>query len=732
MSTSIAGPARRRSIRRTLVVFSLALVLLPALIVGAIGVILGYQAQLQNTRDELSAAADLKQIEIDRWVAERESDLSILATETGLQQSLQTMLQSPEGSPERLAAYSEVAVRLRGFLRKKVAFVELSLLDAETGSVSVSTEVSAEGQSHFGETYFEKGREGLFLQPPIFDPAINAPTILIARPVQESTGEVEAVLVGRANLADLGALIQAKTGLGRTGETYLVSKERFYLAGSERTGTEETVKTVTSTGVRTALSRQDGAGRYLNYRDEEVVGAYRWLPNLRVALIIEQSQAAAVATAVRQVLPALGVTIVAVALASVIVIPLTRRIVSPIIALTEAATEIAAGDLERTVPVQRSDEIGVLAQAFNSMTARLRALISTLEQRVAERTRGLQTAAEVARATTSILEPDELLPQVVELVRERFNLYYTGLFLLDEKREFAVLQAGTGQAGQQMLAQGHWLEVGGNSMIGQCTARAEARIALDVGEEAVRFDNPLLPKTRSEMALPLRSRGQVIGAVTVQSTEEAAFDEAEIAVMQTMADQVAVAIDNAHLFAEAQNALAEMESIYQRYQRQAWVAYQATRAITGYQQTDMEMKSLAEEVLPEVQQAVTQHRPVIQSGNGDENPPTLVVPVTLAGRPIGALGIQAKGERRQWSAEDIALAEAISEQFALAAENLRLVDETQRRAARERLTGEITARMRETLDIETVLKRAANEIGQALGLAALDVRLDVETGVADE
>jgi len=732
MSTSIAGPARRRSIRRTLVVFSLALVLLPSLVVGAIGVMLGYQAQLQNTRDELSAAADLKQIEIDRWVAERESDLSVLATETGLQQSLHAMLQSPEGSPERLAAYSEVAVRLRGFLRKKVAFVELSLLDAETGSVAVSTEVRAEGQSHFGETYFEKGREGLFLQPPIFDPTINAPTIVIARPVQESAGEVEAVLVGRANLADLGALIQAKTGLGRTGETYLVSKERFYLAGSERAGTEETVKTVTSTGIRTALSRQDGAGRYLNYRDEEVVGAYRWLPNLRVALIIEQSQSVAVAAAVQQVLPVLGVTIVAVALASGIVIPLTRRIVGPIIELTEAATEIAAGDLERTVPVQRSDEIGVLAQAFNSMTARLRALIDTLEQRVAERTRGLQTAAEVARATTSILDPDELLRQVVDLVRERFNLYYVGLFLLDEKREYAVLQAGTGEAGQQMLAQGHRLEVGGNSMIGQCTARAEARIALDVGEEAVRFDNPLLPETRSEMALPLRSRGQVIGAVTVQSTEESAFDQAGIAVMQTMADQVAVGIDNAHLFVEAQDALAEMEAIYQRYQRQAWVAYQATRAVTGYQQTDAGMKPLAEEVLPEVQQAVSQRSPIIQSGNGDENPPALVVPVTLAGQPIGALGIQAKGGKRQWSAEDIALAEAISEQFALAAENLRLVDETQRRAARERLTSEITARMRETLDIEMVLKRATNEIGQALGLAALNVRLDVETGVADE
>jgi GAF domain-containing protein len=228
------------------------------------------------------------------------------------------------------------------------------------------------------------------------------------------------------------------------------------------------------------------------------------------------------------------------------------------------------------------------------------------------------------------------------------------------------------------------------------------------------------------MALPLRSRGQVIGAVTVQSVEEAAFDQAEIAVMQTMADQVAVAIDNAHLFAQAQEALAEMEDIHQRYLRQAWAAYRASRTISGYRQTDAGTKPLAEEVLPEVQQVVTRRSPVVRSGDGGQTPSALIVPVMLAGQPIGALGIQAEEGKRQWSAEEVALAEAISEQFALAAENLRLVDETQRRAVRERLTGEITARMRETLDIETVLNRAANEIGQRLGLAALDLRLGVE------
>jgi PAS domain S-box-containing protein len=178
---------------------------------------------------------------------------------------------------------------------------------------------------------------------------------------------------------------------------------------------------------------------------------------------------------------------------------------------------------------------------------------------LARRSTQLQTAAEVSRAASSILNPDELMRQVVNLVRERFELYYAGLFLVDQTGEWAgeagrwaVLRAGTGEAGRIQLEQGHKLEIGGESMVGWCVANKQARIALDVGEEAVRFENPLLPETRSEMALPLIVRGQVIGAMTVQSTQESAFSDEDIAVLQTMADQLAVAIENARLFEQAQ------------------------------------------------------------------------------------------------------------------------------------------------------------------------------------
>ena len=175
----------------------------------------------------------------------------------------------------------------------------------------------------------------------------------------------------------------------------------------------------------------------------------------------------------------------------------------------------------------------------------------------------LQTTTEVSRAISSLVTLDELLPQMVELIRDRFNLYYVGIFLVNEADKYAVLRAGTGEAGRKMLEVGHKLEVGGASMIGWCIANQKARIALDVGKEATRFSNPLLPMTRSEMALPLFSRDHAIGAMTIQSDQPTAFTQEDITVLQSMADQTANAIGNARLF-EATQRRAAREQVVNR------------------------------------------------------------------------------------------------------------------------------------------------------------------------
>jgi PAS domain S-box-containing protein len=176
-----------------------------------------------------------------------------------------------------------------------------------------------------------------------------------------------------------------------------------------------------------------------------------------------------------------------------------------------------------------------------------------------KRTIQLQTAADIARAATSILDINELLPNVVNLIRDHFEYYYVGIFLRNETNEWAVLRAATGEMGKKMIDDGHRLRVEDSSMIGWCITHRQARIALDVGEDAVRFANPLLPLTRSEIALPLITHADVIGAMTIQSEQPTAFSAVDLTALQAMADLVANALENARLFTERVTLTKELE-----------------------------------------------------------------------------------------------------------------------------------------------------------------------------
>lgn len=339
----------------------------------------------------------------------------------------------------------------------------------------------------------------------------------------------------------------------------------------------------------------------------------------------------------------------------------------------------------------------------------------------------LQTAAQISRTATSVLDPDELVRQVANLVRERFDLYYVGLFLVDESGQRAELRAGTGEAGRQMLEQGHHLKVGGGSMVGWCTAHAQARIALTVDEKADRSDH-LLPETRSEMVLPLISRDRVIGALDLQSTKREALPQEDIAVLQVVADQVAVAIDNAQLFAETQASLEEMEASQRRYLRKQWTELVPARVAPSYERTRPDITPLDDVVLPDVEQAMARREVVVQSSTGDgTGQATLVAPISLRGEVIGALGLQETETKRRWTDDEIALIEAVADQMALAIENARLFEQTQRHAVREKLLADITARVRSSMDPQVILQTAVRELGAALGTDRAFVQLGKAT-----
>lgn len=246
------------------------------------------------------------------------------------------------------------------------------------------------------------------------------------------------------------------------------------------------------------------------------------------------------------------ILILSLALASLIVFSTTSRLNE----LTRGALSFQVGQLELgAIDTTGRDEIGVLARAFKLMAAQLRELIGALEQRVEARTAQLRTSAEVSRAAASILDTDQLLLEVVNLITDRFGFYYAAIFLLDEAGEWAVLRAATGAAGQQLLEQNHKLALRGQSMVSTALRLRHSRIVLDVDDEAVRFANPLLPETRSEIALPLVVADRALGVLDVQSTQMAAFDEASAAVLQAMADQIAIALSNTFQFQQTESAL---------------------------------------------------------------------------------------------------------------------------------------------------------------------------------
>ncbi|MEA3341513.1 MAG: GAF domain-containing protein, partial [Chloroflexota bacterium] len=350
------------------------------------------------------------------------------------------------------------------------------------------------------------------------------------------------------------------------------------------------------------------------------------------------------------------------------------------------------------------------------------------EEVLEKRALRLQTAAEISRTVSSILDPGELISNVVDLIRERFDLYYAGLFLLDEVGDWAVLRAGTGEAGRQMLEQSHKLEIGGESMIGWCVAHEQARIALDVGEEAVRFENPLLPETRSELALPLISRGKVVGALTIQSVREAAFDEEDVAVLQTMADQLANAIENARLAERTEAQLREMERLYGEYSAAAWADLLSPERPLGYVYDRVDVRPVMDSLPPALDLAPRR----AESGTAADRAVTgsmLTMPLELRGQTIGVLGVQESEGVREWSSEEIAIVEAVSDQVAMALDSARLFGDARTRAEEMVVLNELAQSLAASLAVEEVLEETFRGVSQLLDTTNFYVALyDSETG----
>lgn len=676
------------------------------------------------------------------------------------------------------------------------------------GYVILSTDRSQEGKIYDQEPYFQNGLEGLQFEVrqvnSLRAPSLGKMTMILSRPMIDDQGQSIGVLAAHVNMSELNSMMHLSSEVieepvlavefhlvapAALVDAKVIDREHPYILVASSTRGQEG-KYVYSQGIASAVREQgpgtvggSGSGLYENHRGVSVVGVYRWLPELDLILLTEQDAGLVTQESRISILISVGLAMGALLLAGIIALIVTRSITGPLTRLAEDATRIASGDLQHTASVERDDEIGMLARAFNRMTARLGDLISSLEQRVAERTQDLEhhsrylaAASEVGGVLGTTLDPQQLFQEVVTSMHKAFDFQYVGLFMLDEPsddlpdegNQRAILRASAGKvANKQQDRSGQilTLPIDETSVIGEAVLNGEARVLQegrggevdpiggeDVDGASIREAGLSQANHGWHVALPLRARDEVLGVLWIYALDEGKepFDADIINVLQMVADEIAVALENAKLFEQSEKALEAAQRAYGELVDEAWIERFRKRQEWGYRyiaglgsdsDSDMVRKSVEldgavedEEAVskapavipaegswrPEMVQAARQGEPV-RVGADSEALTSLALPIKSHGQVIGVLNL--RSDDNPISSDQISLLEDITNRLGLALENARLLDDSRQRAAREQLTANLAARMREPLDVDSVLRTAARELYEGLGLSKVRVRL---------
>ncbi|MDD2922889.1 MAG: GAF domain-containing protein [Anaerolineales bacterium] len=473
---------------------------------------------------------------------------------------------------------------------------------------------------------------------------------------------------------------------------------------------QRTIQQVVSGETNLVGVEVDGVNRYVGFTPLETP-AYRLVitaPENELNQIIVQSRADVqneLAAALQGVLALLLSMFIGAALISVWI---GQVITSPLLRLTKTVERVAAGDTSARAAIETQDEIGALSAAFNTMTEKLNDSLQGLEDRVTERTQDLaqvnedaarraaqfEAIARVARTITSAQTLDALLQQIAETISAELNFYHVGIFLLDPRREFAILAAANSEGGKRMIAKNYRLQVGGASIIGYVTNLGQPRVALDIGADAEHFNNPDLPDAHSEITLPLLASTGVFGALDAQSVTANAFSQEDIDILSILADQVSAAIQNARSYQQSREAQEQAENASLQLSGQQWRTFLTNETAQGYYFDGIGVKSI---------QPADKRRPH-----------KLSVPILLRGSQIGSVKLNALDPNHEWSDDEISIVQAAAERTALALDNARLLLESQKRAAKERTIGEISAKIGGLTNLESIIQTAIQELGDTL------------------
>ncbi len=360
--------------------------------------------------------------------------------------------------------------------------------------------------------------------------------------------------------------------------------------------------------------------------------------------------------------------------------------------------------------VRSNQDLQELNQSLEDRVSSRTAELELANQRNERRARQFEAIAQVARATTSIQDEDTLLFRLAQVISEQFGFYHVGIFLLDDQRENAILRASNSQGGRRMLARRHSLKVGQMGIVGHVASSGNPRVALDVEADAAFKDNPDLPETRSELALPLKDAGQIIGVLDVQNTEPNAFRPEDTETLYTLADQVAIAIQNARSHEATHRLLEEAQRTSDSYLKEAWRLLQAQEKRIGYVISENTIKPLEKFIdHPYINKVILQGTPLVENGESG----TLAVPIHLRGEVVGMLDVRVP-TGHDWDPDEVDIARAVADRLSLALELATLLRTTQRRGEIERLTADISGKIGASVNMRNVLQTAVEELGRVL------------------
>jgi GAF domain-containing protein/HAMP domain-containing protein len=710
------------------------------LVIAAVSAFISSQSLTQQGFTSLASAAKLVAETIDQFVS---NNLSNLEAEAQLP-DLRAILSSPRPSTAMREGVETVMQNLsmKGKLAKSETnyhgFLQAYLLVDPHGQVVYDTSDPQSKLDASGADYYLHSiqSEVPYISPVYFVDQTQA-VIYFSAQIQDQSGKPAGVLAARYDAAVLQHfLIKNNNLVVDQSFAYLVDENGLCLAQGSAAGSLFKPILPMEVSIVEALNQQNrlptgsepsmaseipdlarqlqlkAGSSNLTYRSGKnsegpyYFAATDFLQTQPWTVIYSAPQAVLMSPIMKQVqvIQLLGVAILVVALA--VAYFLSRFLIIPVINMTETAFAISGGNFAARANVQSQDEIGTLSKAVNELADRMQVSLQDMERQIDDRTQDLvrrtgqlQAAAEIGRAVSTIHNINDLLERSAYLIGERFNFYHVGIFMVEETGRFAILRAANSEGGKRMLARSHRLAVGQQGIVGYVTSTGRSRIALDVGADAVFFNNPDLPSTRSELALPLVSGERILGALDVQSEQPGAFTNEDITVLQVLADFLAVALENARLFLESQSSLETIRHAYGELSERSWVDRLSNIGGIGFRSLDQGVYSLAD-------------APLFPESDAGQK---LSIPIRVRETLIGYVDAYKPTMRGEWSKEELDTVDALVDQLGVALESARLFENTQLLAERERLVSAFNTRLQESLDVDAVLRTAVSEMRRILG-----------------